>query len=417
MRSEEPPASGPGPNGFDRYVLLSKIHICPEWPPTLGIDASWCDEIEPGVRENGQLEPIGITPCPHGWAVVFKYHLYTVLTHIHAETPSFVVWGRVRAYFSKEEHLLDQWIENHHRKIDPDILKEKFLLPLLNSGNNQVRAAKKLGISKSYVTMLLHPEEYADRPHAGNGVHPVNFEQNGTSVAPSPSDGQPVPSVLPPPNGSMTPAPSLPGEAPSAFSEIPSGGRESGLAQEAPATEVSKRESAVNPAHGSNGGDGAEATIVQSRSLPIASSKVTSTVSEPPLSSPPAPPSPLPALQRAVALLQTALKASEWEETDDATARAAAQALASAEASIYDFRAYLEDGQRTKDGPLPRPQVFTLQVMDEVRIRTEENGHRAWVTAHLPGGKANLRVLRGKDKTEEIHLERDLILVPKGAKA
>ncbi len=209
-----PPAGGSttGVNGFDRYVRIGLVHICGDWPSDLGIDSAWCDEIEPGIRANGQLEPVGITPCAHGWAVVFKYHLYTVLARIHEKDPTFVMWGRVRTYFSKEDHLLDEWIENHHRKIDPEVLKEKFILPLLKAGNNQSRAADKLGIQRSYVTMLLHPEKYGDRPHEANGVHPVNTnERNGTSVGPVSAETGSSPSLqlTSPPTGSH-PRPTMP---------------------------------------------------------------------------------------------------------------------------------------------------------------------------------------------------------------
>lgn len=397
MTPKEPPGLGPGPNGYDRYVRLATLHICETCPPDLGIDEAWCEEIEPGVRANGQLEPIGATPCPHGWAVAFKYHLYTVLARIHKDNPGFVVWIRQRAYIEKSDHLLDEWIENHHRPIPEDVLREKFIRPLLKEGKNQAQAAKKLGLTPQRITMALHPEKYG--PDARKETSTVEVE-NRTPVAPSPSDGQPVPSPsnLPPQLGGTKPPP---------ISLTPETPPETGLGIPPPAL------------GGSKGGDGADVVRVPSGPK-LAESRATSAVSEPPSFLSHAPPSPLRAFRERVEGLQGTMKSPEWEDAlaDESTARAARALLASLDASIFDFRAFLEDGKRTKDGPLPRAQVFALKIMDEVRIRTEENGHRAWVMAHLPGGKANLRVLRGKEKTMEIHLERDLIPVERvGAKA
>jgi len=128
-------------------------------------------------------------------------------------------------------------------------------------------------------------------------------------------------------------------------------------------------------------------------------------------------PPPEKAVREHAEALQAALRSQEWKDASAAAKRVAASVLASLEATVYDWRYSVEFGAWTENGPKAQPQAFKFRVMDEVRLATEDNGHRAWIIAHLPGGKVKLRVMRGKEKSEEIHFERDILVAARSDKA
>ncbi|MDE1822685.1 MAG: winged helix-turn-helix domain-containing protein, partial [Euryarchaeota archaeon] len=144
----------------------------------------------------------------------------------------------------------------------------RILKALKDEYPTQRALAEAVGLKETTVSEYLNGDPQARRLLENEERKKLRAAkaQNGASVAPSPSDGQPAPSVLrpPSPNGSMTPVREQ-GETPFTQPEIPSGGtgpaekaRQVSLKAETPRKTPSESgfgvETAVNPAHGSNGG-------------------------------------------------------------------------------------------------------------------------------------------------------------------
>lgn len=266
----------------------------------------------------------------------------------------------------------------------------------------QAEMARYFGVTPAFVSECLNFDSY--RMHR-NGVKSLNV------VAPS-SDGLSVPSVpLPPspPNGSVTPAPSSQGEAPQVHSEIPP---ETGHRADARETSDEKPGpvSRIGDSLALSGSNGGTTGVQKSASMPSPSG-FQAIASAPPLSSPPAPRSPLRALQDAVEALRAALRASEWEEADDVTTRAARATLAALAASIYDFEASLEDGQWTQTGPKPRAQAFPFRQMQKVVVDFGKNETKPGVIIMAePNRYYQVRYFEGKKAITGRFHERQILM-------
>lgn len=288
------------------------------------------------------------------------------------------VYVRILVPRKQEDAILEAAKDNNHR--DMTMLEWQGIFELAKSRlGTQRSVAVFFGVSESFVSHCLKGDSYGPEAQARRRSEKVVVTTES-----------PQSYILPPPqSGGLTTAP---------FSSRP---------ENPPETGVSGASASLHPdpkpaLGGSQGGDGAEsASMLAGRSI-----------SEPPLSSSRAPPSPLRALQEAVEALRAACRMPEWDEADEATLRAVRGVLASLDATLYDFRSALDDPALfTPNGPTPLAQVFAFKIMDEVRIRTEPALHRAWVIAHIPGGRAKLRKLVDGKKEEVIVLERDLVRV------